>query len=110
MSSSTKNGAKSLEWTSMILTTLDFVLIGADLSATLFQIQRWGLVIDHLVEVFLHVRTASRELGYLEGSKRAEAYARVAYKVVVGESPSFECVMSLVTLECFPIYFRLQIL
>lgn len=49
-------------------------------------------MIDHIVEVFMHARTAFITLGHLEDSKRAEEYARVLYKIAVGEDSSFESV------------------
>lgn len=89
---STSNGMKSLEWIGRILGSLGFVVVGADLSATPFEVKKWGLMIDHLVEIFMHARAAFITLGHLEDSKRAEEYARVVYKIVVGEESSFESV------------------
>lgn len=94
MYSSTSDGSRTLEWVCKVLTTLGFVIIGADLSAIPFEVQRWGLMIDHLVEVFMHARTTFSAFGHFENSKRAEGYARVAYSIVVGESSSFESVYS----------------
>lgn len=89
---SRSNGTKSLEWIGKILESLGFVVVGANLSATAFTVERWGLVIDHLVEVFMHAQAAFVNLGHLENSKRAEEYARVVYKIVVGEDSSFQSV------------------
>jgi hypothetical protein len=89
---SRNNVVKSLEWISKVLSTLGFAVVGLDLSNTSFEIERWGLVIDHLVEIFLHARTAFNAAGSLVDSMRAEEHARVAYKIVVGEDVSFESV------------------
>lgn len=92
MYSSMNNAKKSLEWIGKVLTTLGFVIAGADVASTPFQVQKWGLVIDHLVEIFLSARATFVALGCLEDSKRAEEYASVAYKIIVGESSSFASV------------------
>jgi hypothetical protein len=89
---SRNNVVKSLQWISKVLSTLGFTVVGVDRSSTSFEIQRWGLVIDHLVEIFLHARTAFNAAGSPVDSRRAEEYARVAYKIVVGEDDSFESV------------------
>jgi hypothetical protein len=81
---------KALQYAGKVLTALGFVVVGADTSATSFKVKKWGLTMDHLVEAFLHARTAFKALGALEKSKQAEDYARVAYKIVVGEDASFD--------------------
>jgi hypothetical protein len=75
-----------------VLSTLGFAAVGVDPSSTSFEIIRWGLVIDHLVEIFLHARTAFHAAGFPVDSIRAEEYARVAYKIAVGEDASFESI------------------
>lgn len=80
---------KSLESAAKVLTSLGFVVVGADSSHTNFAIVRWGLLVDHLVETFLHIRTAFTARGAREDSERAEEYARTAYKMIVGEDVSF---------------------
>jgi hypothetical protein len=86
------NVTKSLEWTSKVLASLGFVVVGANSSSTTFEIERWGLVLNHVVEIFLHARTAFEALGCPNDSKQAAEYAKVAYKIVVGENSSFESV------------------
>jgi hypothetical protein len=86
------NVAKSLEWISNVLSTLGFAVVGMDPSSTSFEIKRWGMVIDHLEEIFLHARTAFDAAGSPGDSRRAEEYARVAYRIVVGENSSFQSV------------------
>jgi hypothetical protein len=89
---SRNNVVKSLEWISKVLSTLGFAVVGVNPSGTSFEIKRWGMVIDHLAEIFLHARTAFDAAGSPGDSRRAEEYARVAYKIVVGENSSFQSV------------------
>jgi len=85
-----KNMTKCVEAVGKVLTMLGFIVIGADSSSTRFKVVKWGLVMDHVVETFLHARTAFEAIGAWEDSKQAEEYAKVAYSIVVGESTSFE--------------------
>jgi hypothetical protein len=66
-----------------VLTSLGFVFVGADSSHTRFAIIRWGLLMDHLMEMFLLARNAREDL------RRAEEYARTTYKIIVSEDTSF---------------------
>jgi hypothetical protein len=84
------NMGKCLEAVGKVLTVLGFVIVGADSSSTSFRVVKWGLMKDHLVEAFLHARTAFEAIGAWEDSRRAEGYAKVAYSIVVGEDTSFE--------------------
>jgi hypothetical protein len=68
-----------------VLTSLGFVVVGADSSHTSFAIVRWGLLVDHLVETFLYIRTAFTAIRAREDSERAEEYTRTTYKTIVGE-------------------------
>jgi hypothetical protein len=63
--------------------------VGADSSHTRFAIIKWGLLVDDLVEIFLHARNAFAAMGAREDSRRAEEYARTTYKIIVGEDTSF---------------------
>ena len=82
---------KALESAVKVLTSLSFVVVGADFSLhTRFAVDKWGLLMDHLVETFLHIRTAFTTMGAMENAERAEGYARTAYKIVVGEDVSFD--------------------
>jgi hypothetical protein len=49
-----------------------------------------GLVVDHLVEAFLHARDAYQAIEAWSNGKKAEDYARTTYKIVVGEDVLFE--------------------
>jgi hypothetical protein len=81
---------KALESVQQVFVHLGFVVAGTESVAADFEIVKWGLVVGHLVEAFLHARDAYRGMGAWGNAKRAEGYARIAYKVVVGEDSSFE--------------------
>ncbi|KAF2801437.1 uncharacterized protein BDZ99DRAFT_577577 [Mytilinidion resinicola] len=85
-----KNITKSLEAVGKTLTALGFIVVGADSSSAGFRVVKWGLVMDHLVEVFLHARSAFEAIGAWENSMRAEKYAIVTYRIVIGEDTSFK--------------------
>lgn len=85
-----QKAAKSMESTVSILTSLGFVVVGADSSHTHFAIVKWALLVDHLVETFLHIRTAFTTMGAREDSGRAKEYARTTYKTIIGEDVSFK--------------------
>jgi hypothetical protein len=82
--------AKGLESISDILTSLGFTFAGLDGTSTDFELAKWGQMVDHLVEVFLHARTGFAMLGLEKKSKQAENYARLSYVVMVGECASFD--------------------
>jgi hypothetical protein len=81
---------KGLESVGKTLSILGFVVTGLDRTPAALVVTTWGHIVDHLVEVFLHARSAFEQLGLWEKSKQAERYARVAYRVVVGEDASFD--------------------
>lgn len=81
---------KTMEFAVKVLTSLGFVVVGADSSQTLFTIVRWGLLVDNLVETFLHARTAFTAMKAMEDSARAEEYAKTTFKILVGEDESFD--------------------
>ncbi|KAF9740546.1 hypothetical protein PMIN06_001607 [Paraphaeosphaeria minitans] len=83
------NMIKGLECIRKMLSALGFIVEGFDASPTSCRVVKWGLMVDYLVEAFLHARTAFQTIGDKESSKRAEEYAKCAYKVVVGEDSSF---------------------
>jgi hypothetical protein len=88
------NIIKGLESVGKVLTALGFIVDGMDASSTSFRVVKWGFVVDHLVETFLHARTAFKAMGAEEHSRTAETYAKCAYKMVVGEDVSFESTYS----------------
>lgn len=86
-----KNKAgKTVESAAKVLTSLGFVVVGADSSQTRFAIVKWGLLVDHLVETFEHLETAFAAMRAMEDSGRAKEYAKTTYRILVGEDVSFE--------------------
>ena len=55
-----------------------------------FRVEQWGLMLDCVIEAWLHLWTAYSQLGAPELCGEAEACARLAYKICVGEDGSFE--------------------
>jgi hypothetical protein len=53
-------------------------------------IEKWGLVVDYLVECWLMIWTAYASLGDFERADMARAFASVSYRIVVGEDETFE--------------------
>lgn len=81
---------KSLKSAVKVLTSLGFVVVGADSSQKPFDIVRWGVQVDPLVETFLHIRNAFRAMGFREDSERAKEFAKTVYEILVGENVSFQ--------------------
>lgn len=79
-----------LESVGNVLQSLGFTTTGLDRTPTAFVVTRWGHIVDHLVEAFLHARSAFEQLKLADKANQAEQYARVVYQVVVGEDASFE--------------------
>jgi hypothetical protein len=52
-------------------------------------VRRWGLLVDGVVDCWMFLRDAYRELAP-ELVAPAEAYARTAYGMVFGEEETFE--------------------
>lgn len=85
-----ENFAKGLKSVSDVLTSLGFTFAGLDSTSRDFELMKWGQLVDHLVEVFLHARTGFARLGLEKKSQQAERHARIAYLVLVGENASFD--------------------
>jgi hypothetical protein len=81
---------KGLESVSKTLHVLGFIVTGVERTSADFEVTRWGYMMDHLVEVFSHARSAFEKLGAWKKSKQTEQYARLAYRVLVGENASFD--------------------
>jgi len=62
---------------------------GADSTLAAFLVVKWGLIVDHLVGVFLQARDAFMAIGTLENSRQAEDYARLVFAIIIGENSSF---------------------
>lgn len=96
---------KVLESAAKVLTSLGFivVVVGADGSSssaqtTCFEISKWGLLTDSLVETFLHIKAAFTVLGAEIDSARAHKYAKTVYKILVGEDDSFKATYGSLTM------------
>ena len=57
-----------------------------------FQVEHWGLMADPLIETWVHLWTAYECLlpRRSELCEKAEEYARITYKICVGEDETFE--------------------
>ncbi|KAF2823717.1 hypothetical protein CC86DRAFT_354942 [Ophiobolus disseminans] len=86
------NMKRALDSVQKVFASLGFIINGLDATSTPFKVVKWGLVVDTLVEAFLHARTAFEAMMAWDDAKRAEAYARCVYKMVVGEDASFEAI------------------
>jgi hypothetical protein len=89
---SANNPAKTISTALNLLHTLGFITEGlpakADKQSSTFQIKQWGLLVDHVIEVFMHIWKACRtiEPGVCESVERV---ARMAYMICVGEEDTF---------------------
>ncbi|CZR64819.1 uncharacterized protein PAC_14718 [Phialocephala subalpina] len=88
------NTTKTIPTALKTLEVLGFKLNNFDLSNPPSNqkptIEKWGLVVDYVVELFLILWTSCSTIG---NSKRAEAaigLAKLSYSIVVGESETFE--------------------
>ncbi|PVH95834.1 hypothetical protein DM02DRAFT_689255 [Periconia macrospinosa] len=87
-----KEPSKVLEYVGKMLTSLGFIIHGADTSSTRFAVEQWGMVAEPFVEAFLHARKAFEVLGRPEDAEKAKEYAKLVFKMVIGEDDSFEAV------------------
>ncbi|KAI9730320.1 MAG: hypothetical protein M1818_008223 [Claussenomyces sp. TS43310] len=74
------------------LECLGFVIIGAHIPSTSnipFEVQRWGLIVDRVVEVWVHLCNAYKAFApHL--CEKAKECAAIAYRVCVGEDMTFD--------------------
>lgn len=73
-----------------VLTSLGFLISGTDSPQTPFSIIQWGMLHDYQVETFVLLRNMFLITKALPNSKKASEYARMAYKMIVGEDASFD--------------------
>ena len=73
-----------------MFTSLGFKISGMDTTSNRYAVVEWGFFVDTLVEAFLIAGNIFASLARNEDSKQAKEYAKVAYKIVVGEDTSFE--------------------
>ena len=81
---------KAIQTAWKVLDSLGFVIKRQDPSSlkSAFEIEQWGLLTDHLIETWVHLWTAYAHLAP-ELCKKAEEYAKIAYKICVGEDETF---------------------
>lgn len=91
---SQNNVGESMKSAVKVLTLFGFVVAGADSSQTRFTIVKWGVLVDQLVKIFLNVQAAFMAMGAREDSERAKEYAKITYKILVGEDMSFDAIRS----------------
>ncbi|KAF2758999.1 hypothetical protein EJ05DRAFT_328868 [Pseudovirgaria hyperparasitica] len=72
------------------LESLGFVVTGFEASDVEFRVVTWGHFLDHVVEAFQHVRSAFRASGAEKKAIQAEGYAKVAYRIAVGEDETYD--------------------
>jgi hypothetical protein len=90
--SSSHKYQKAVKFAIMSLESLGFVIKGADIphiSDAPLVVQKWGLMTDGVVGCWMILRRAFQELAPTLASQ-AEAYARVSYKICVGEDETFD--------------------
>lgn len=82
---------KTIQTGCKVLQSLGFVIKRQDPSSlkSPFEVERWGLMRDQVVETWVHLWTAYAQVAP-NLCKKAEEYAKVAYKVCVGEDETFE--------------------
>jgi SET domain len=74
------------------LRSLSFVIKGADppfSSPASFEVVRWGLMIDNVIEIWMHLWTAYAAIAP-QFCTKAEECARIAYRICVGWDETFE--------------------
>ena len=76
-----------------VLAALGF-LVERDTSSIVspFQVKQWGLIADPLIEIWVYLWTAYEYLlpRRPELYEKAEEYARITYKICIGEDETFE--------------------
>ena len=75
-----------------VLASLGFIIKREDSSLSSsapFHVEQWGLMVDHVVEAWVHLWVAYARLAP-ELCTEAESCARIAYKICVGEDGTFD--------------------
>ena len=75
------------------LEALGFTVTGmdpADKADGELKVEKWGLVVEHLVRAWVAAWTAFAELKNLKKAAVAGRYAKLTYKIVVGEDETFD--------------------
>lgn len=82
---------KTILTASKVLESLGFCISREDPSSfnSAFRIQQWGLMYDRAIEAFIHLWVAYEAIAP-EFSNDMEKYARVVYKICIGEDETFD--------------------
>ncbi|KAG4429525.1 hypothetical protein IFR05_014999 [Cadophora sp. M221] len=87
---------QNVVWSTLkILEMLGFSIYGAAFpvrkgESMIIVVEKWGLVVDYLVECWMMLWTAYAVLGDGERAEMARWFAVVSYRIVVGEDVTFE--------------------
>ena len=86
-----KNYPKTIETAWKVFESLGYVIKREDSTSltSAFEIQVWGLMHDPLVETWVHLWIAYAKCA-LELCSKVEEYAKIAYKICVGEDETFD--------------------
>lgn len=69
---------------------LVFLGFSLDESMDEFEVKKWGLVVDYLIESFLFIGEALAKLKATKSAEKAKGYAKTVYRIVIGEDETFE--------------------
>jgi hypothetical protein len=75
-----------------VLDSLGFIINGGHIPSqpnSPFEVMQWGLMVDSVIETWVHLWTAYATVAP-EWSEKAEGYAKMAYRICIGEDVTFE--------------------
>lgn len=87
-----QNSEKAIQFGLMTLESLGFVIEGGNVprvSDTPLSVQKWGLMTEEVVRCWMVLCRAYQELAP-ELASQAEGYAKISYRICVGEDETFE--------------------
>lgn len=87
-----QNSAKAIQFGLLTLESLGFVIEGGNVprvSDTPLSVQKWGLMTEEVVRCWMVLCRAYQELTP-ELASQAERYAKISYRICVGEDETFE--------------------
>lgn len=89
--SSNRKVAHAITYAWKMLTSLGFVIKREQPASltSMFEVEQWGLVLGQVVETWVHLWVVYAKLAPNLCSK-CEEYARVAYKICIGEDETFD--------------------
>lgn len=81
---------KFIEWAVKMLSSLEFIVTGADHSPAPFVFAKWGHVDEQILVIFPQMNEAFQVLGFSTKARQTEKCAQVMFKIVVGEDDTYE--------------------